>query len=610
MSSSEPIQPLFTRSPLILPPPTHSNQALFVTSPISTSPPAPLDEEMPTKHRGARYPSSAYTSTQSSPVFETLSFEKIKIPSSTTVSTDSEAFSSDYASHSNLESRVQSPSLISCLFQSTSIVAGNGSRKLIGPTSPHSRSSSRNGSNSNVVIGNGSKPILRRDTMSTSASEDNAGFGLGINRFPSTSTQNQETIVSGPCTVAPALKKKPSCLTFAVSSPTPRSQSNAKAGPSRSSSTSVSPTSSYAGKLSRSPGMRPNWSKIRGQVEREIQEDDDEDENNEEECMVDSPLPIPGHGESDEEDQGYVEDEEDGFTTDEDEEVDPRTDQLFGNWDGRKVEWNREYQLTTPKRRNTEILPGPTNYMTSTDDNDISINPQNLISPRGRKTSICINTNTKPSSNRCTRHRSPPPPIRSTSLVSAPPAARSPSAADLCRRRGSVEQGLISTRKGWKSDDSAFFPTRPNMVKKDSFKLPSASSGGCTTQAMASQGNRKASLPTPKLDGRCSTRSILKSSCAETTGQTHRDEPESQPMIRSSGENKIPPKTPPLTGDLIVPSSGNMLRRGSAPVIHETKDMSGAGVGRPGCLARSATGYEEEEMHLSHHQQHRGIRIV
>ncbi|WVQ66771.1 uncharacterized protein L199_004962 [Kwoniella botswanensis] len=635
MSSPEAVQPLFTRSPLIFPPHTqtrHQNQdqARFVTSPISTSPPPASD--LPTKSRGG-YPSSTFTSTQSSPVFETLSFEKIKIPSSTTASTDSEAFSSDYASNSN----IQSPSLISCLFQSTSIVAvntNNHSRKYSNSTttSPYpSRPPSRNGS---LTKGIGSKPILRRDTMmshSTSASED--GFGLGIRQLPldrsrpATIDGQAPTATAAP---APALKKRPSCLTFAVSSPTPRSSGNAKAGPSRS--TSVSPTSSYTnGKMARSPCIKPNWSKVRGQVEREIQEDEEEEDEDEEDddgddVMVDSPLPIPGHGESDEEDQGYVEDEEDGFTTDEDDEaVNQREDRVFGNWN--TVEWNKEYLITTPKRRNTDFADMvPAHPMTSTDDNDV---PQqgNMVSPRGRKTSICINTNTKPSSNRCTRHRSPPPPTRSSSAsyFSAPPAARSPSAADLCRRRGSgsVEhtqsQTLTSSKKGWKSDDSAFFSNRPQIVKTNSFKLPSASGSAAGSTGYA----RKSSLPTPKLEDkyyRSSTRSILKRSETEAKVKV---KAESQPMIRSSGENKmkIPPKTPPLTNDnniMVVPNindigSVNLLRRGSAPVTTLKKDTEHLGVGiRPNCLARSATGYErEEDMDgYIHQQQQKGIRIL
>ncbi|KAK6909191.1 hypothetical protein I203_103208 [Kwoniella mangroviensis CBS 8507] len=643
MSSPEAVQPLFTRSPLIFPPHTqtqHQNQdqALFVTSPISTSPPPASD--LPTKSRGG-YQSSTFTSTQSSPVFETLSFEKIKIPSSTTASTDSEAFSSDYASNSN----IQSPSLISCLFQSTSIVAGNTnnhSRKYSNSTttSPYpSRPPSRNGS---LTKGTGSKPILRRDTMmshSTSASED--GFGLGIRQLPldrsrpATIDGQAPTATAAP---APALRKRPSCLTFAVSSPTPRSSGNAKAGPSRS--TSASPTSSYTnGKMARSPCIKPNWSKVRGQVEREIQEDEEEEDEDEEDddgddVMVDSPLPIPGHGESDEEDQGYVEDEEDGFTTDEDQdddEVNGGRDRLFGNWN--TVEWNEEYLITTPKRRNTDFANMvPAHPMTSTDDNDIrDPSHENIVSPRGRKTSICINTNTKPSSNRCTRHRSPPPPTRSssTSYISAPPAARSPSAAGLCRRRGSgsVEhphqsQIFTSSKKGWKSDDSAFFSTGPPIMKTNSFKLPSASAAGFTGYS------RKSSLPTPKLEDKCyrsnsSTRSILKHS--ENEGKT-KVKAESQPMIRSSGENKmkIPPKTPPLTNDnniMVVPNTNmnhigsvNLLRRGSAPVTTLKKDTEHLGVGvgnRPNCLARSATGYErEEEMGGYHHHHHKGIRIL
>ncbi|WWC72265.1 uncharacterized protein I206_106227 [Kwoniella pini CBS 10737] len=612
------VQPLFTSSPLIFPPASSTpvpGQSLFVTSPISATP--PLDETVELKHAGSSQPSSRYNSIPPSPVFETLSFSKVPIPSSTTASTDSEAFSSDWAGPSESKrSSIQSPSLISCLFQSTSIVAKdtvNGNRKC---SFNQGRSSSGEG---------GNKPILRRDTasmsISTSASEDNFssnGFGLGINKLNLEENDDRK---------APALRKRPSILTFAVSSP----RAGPSRPPSRSASTSCSPTSSYAcTRLPRSPCVRPNWGKIRGQVEKEIKEDDDEDkdqddddeEDEEEDYMIDSPLPIPGQ-ESDEEDQGYVEDdEEDGFTSDEDDNaINHGADRIFANstvgdkagpsgWNS--IEWNKDY-LATPKRR-SNIIPSQPNYMTSTDD----CFDQPIM--RGRKTSIAINENTKPSSNRCTRHRSPPPPIKlKSSSIQVPPAARSPSAFDLCRRRGSGSvEVTTTTKKGWKSDDYGFLPNTAStsqkvLEKTNSFKLPSASTKTTTsneplqvqTQTQIQGGIRKNSLPTPKLDCRSSsTRSILKRNA--TSSNIH--EPQSTPMIRSSGEiAKIPPKTPPLDNHTIPLNGVNLLRRGSAPTksINKQNKANILEIAKP-CLARSATGYEEEEM--GYHKD-RGLRI-
>ncbi|WWC64857.1 uncharacterized protein I303_107471 [Kwoniella dejecticola CBS 10117] len=663
------VQPLFTSCPLVFPPPSTASsphghdhgQSLFVTSPISATP--PFDETEELKHARSSQPSSRYNSILPSPVFEALSFNKIPVPSSTTASTDSEAFSSDWAGPTESKrSSIQSPSLISCLFQSTAIVAkdqqfsNNNQKSFSGHSQSHTqyqgRSSSGEGSN---------RPILRRDTMSTSASEDNLGaFGLGINKL---NLEDHDGIGNGRC--PPVIRKRPSILTFAVSSP----RAGPSRPPSRSTSTSASPTSSYAcGRLPRSPCVRPNWGKIRGQVEKEIQEDDeqdnedneedddeDEDEDENEDYIVDSPLPIPGH-DSDEEDAGYMEDEEDGDTSEEDDDDDainhgadrifagPSRSRTTSDWNNNVIEWNKDY-LATPKRRSTTIPQQQPllNYMTSTDD--CFDNDNQPMPVRGRKTSIAINENTKPSSNRCTRHRSPPPPIRlKASSIQVPPAARSPSAFDLCRRRdsGSVE---VAARKGWKSDDYAFFPN-PNRHKASSlalgcqkekgtnqFKLPSASTSTATSasasasasresitpQTGGASGNRKNSLPTPKLDGRChSTRSILKRNA--TSSNIHNYEPQSTPMIRSSGEiAKIPPKTPPLDNHSI-PLTGagvNLLRRGSAPAksIQQQAQKACAnglldiGIG-PGntkpCIARSATGYEEEEM--GYHKD-RGLRI-
>ncbi|WRT69969.1 uncharacterized protein IL334_006960 [Kwoniella shivajii] len=630
---SSPLQPLFTTCPLILPSPSTSTtaQPLFVTSPI--------EEEGYSKH-------ASYPSVPPSPLIETLSFAKVPIPS-TTVSTDSEAFSSSDWTDSRRRSGTTSPSLITCLFQSASIM------------NPNDNNNNKNNRKTDPSPNrNGSKPILRRDLMSTSASEDNrdnhypfhpstdSGFGLGISKLPLQDTESEIPVL-------PALKKRPSVLTFAVSSP--------RAGPSRSTSVSPTSTSSYANaKLPRSPCVKPNWGKVKGRVENEeIEEeeenDNDNDDGDEENYMIDSPLPIPGCGqdESEEEDEGYVEDEEGGFTSDEEE----NHHEMRSKPSWADISWTNEYVNNTPKRRSANI--DQMEYPTSTDDCAITttsmIGHGRVTSPssnlRGRKVSISIVANTKPSSSRCTRHRSPPPPIRASTISVAPPAARSPSAADLCRRRGSASIERSDSqriKRGWKSDDHSLLPdsiynqnqnqiqnhncnrrgmsSRPIISHTNSFQLPSASASTSTSTSNTNI-ERKGSLPTTRSEKNRQTSSILKK-------QHHN--PSSIPMQRSSGQtNKIPPKTPPL--DVVkCPTSttlNKLSRTGSAPV-QSTITKNGAGNNHHdgqmldiidgNChFARSAIGYEEEEMAIAHanghghghglghgHGHNRGIRVI
>ncbi|WVF67380.1 hypothetical protein IAT40_002136 [Kwoniella sp. CBS 6097] len=670
---SSPLQPLFTTSPLYRPPVDSSNtvngqdQTLdmrpqpefhsFYASPLSThgshdASIAPFGLQAGTgesvyKHAGstsasvsASQPSSAHPSAPPSPVFERLSFAKQPIPSSTAVSTDSEAFSSDWpgsgytsangngnGNGARRRSGAQSPSLISTLFacQSQTSINNRGARQSQGSSSCSSSSAHRTPSLGSRCS---AKPILRRNTpsvsMSTSASEDcrdlqagqgqgpspfTPGYGLGIAQFPVEQAQN-----------APPLKKRPSALTFAVTSPKAPAQSQVQVpfqsqpqSRSRSRTGSISPIFSHdrtgAGRIAISPPSRiPSWST--SETEEAEEEDDfdegQEDDEDEDDYMVDSPLPIPGH-ESDS-DEGYQEDSEGGFTSEEDGDGEDHGDGTFTtaprlrhrpSWAaGQWANASRHTGALTPKRR-AATIDSALAYPTSTDDYEAGQagpfdfvglrgpSSSNYPSPtsRGRKTSIAIVANSKPSSNRCTRHRSPPPPSQSRasskSVAPAPPAARSPSAAELCRRRGSASvqnEGTLAhansanasaKAKGWRSDDSAFFPSRKPSIPMNSatFQLPSASTSSTSTFVHTHHGHgqqnrphvpRKGSLPTPGLNSRC--RSILRP-------------PSSIPMQRSSGCHPTPaPVVPgPKTHTAKVPSVDvapplGLLRRGSEPV--------------------------------------------
>ncbi|WWD19896.1 hypothetical protein CI109_104365 [Kwoniella shandongensis] len=628
--SISPLPPLFTTSPLVRPSPSArpsvtTTPSLFTfASPLSTHgshTPSP-----PSKSRGS--PSSPPLT---SGYFETLSFAKIPVrpTPSTTVSTDSEAgcISSDWgAGCDQPRSGAQSPSLISTLFQSQSQPARSRqtSSNCSGTTSP-------NPTIATPTCKNVSKPILRRDTAaSTSASEDcrEHVFGLGISKasdmLPASSSRNGVTAAS-----TGLIKKRPSVLTFAVNPclPSPRTAPSSRP---RSRSTSVSPMSSYrrsSGRASPPPLRMPTWGATHAEEgceeveDEEDDEDDAEDDVDDREEFVDSPLPIPGH-ESDSDD-GYREDEEDGFTSEED--IDGVVDTTFPSaaaslkhrpsW--ASTAWATQAVNALTPRRRTHTIDA---YTTSTDDYEQPYNAAAVAGPstssavstsRGRKTSICITAAAKPSSSRCTRHRSPPPPVR-LSVEPAPPAARSPSAAELCRRRGSLADNVESvtfSRQGWKSDDSAFFHSfvasgsgtnrRPSAPSCDStFVLPSALGGTTTSSdAAARPPPRKGSLPTPSLSsGKSQYRSILR---RKSTTMTKSTAATSIPMQRSSGAGggggcgggggNAKPTAPTMMTDL--PTQIKVLRGGSVPTISvDTRARAGGVVaaGGGGGLARSA----------------------
>ncbi|WVQ75667.1 hypothetical protein IAR50_005296 [Cryptococcus sp. DSM 104548] len=468
----------------------HSPQYIHGFSPATSSNPSPTSPH-------------SYTCSPVEP--GTLSFSKVPIPTSTTVSTDSEAgaLSSDWHSACPGEnaagrSDAQSPSLISTLFstgrsrQTSSTASTSGWPTPITPSTTGGVFSASE---------KPTKPILRRDTFSTSGEEGGRdlfqGFDLGV---------PAKVLEEGYEGEGRVVKKRPSVLKFAVKPylpPSPTSKSPyAPSSPrsrSRSTSTSFSGLSSggqaYGGRSPAPPRVLGSaFDDEYDEDDDDEQEEDDEDEEDEEEQeFVESPIAIPGH-ESDS-DQGYVEDEEDGFTSDE-EDPSTNTYTLFPKFSNRPTAFaqpavasgsghaHTSSQSTfqgnsTPRRRGRALQPCPP----STDDCD-NADPSAPFLGR-KKRSISIVTD-KPSTARCTRHRSPPPPSSTTAatregggLHKAPPAARSPSAAELCRRRGSTAAAPMSAApcpggspskirlpqpqiqtKGWKSDDSAFYPSR------------------------------------------------------------------------------------------------------------------------------------------------------
>lgn len=124
----------------------------------------------------------------------------------------------------------------------------------------------------------------------------------------------------------------------------------------------------------------------------------------EEDEYDDEDLATPGfYSDSD---NGYQEDSEDGFTDDDDEPFLPPA-----HWGQRRPSW-------TPYRAPSAPI--------------LQVAAMKLEG-RGR-----VRIDDDRSALKCSRHRSPPPESRMRVRNAAPPAARSPSAFELCRRRGST----------------------------------------------------------------------------------------------------------------------------------------------------------------------------
>lgn len=428
-----------------------------------------------------------------------LVFEKVSIPSSSNNSTDSE-FQSD---HCVSDSRALSPSLLSDMFTRQASSSCSASSHAT-PLTPATSSAC-------------GKPILRRPTQSnsasTSASEDggfrsaNAGYGF------SSTTCSEDQRPYG------ALSRKKSTLTFAVKCPTALVTSDSGHSPV---SSFCRPFPSNRAKLfSKSPACDSSqW------LQKDL-DDDEEDENVEEDEDEDEEYDFTRHSSplqeeaSESDDEGYEEDEEGGFTDDED---------LVGTFTAPSSRspwvpssrWSRDHQpsprFTSSPRRATDSMADSA-YTSDEGHNDGPVGMAN----RGRKVSIALESCIE----RCSRHRSPPPKTRSLSPGHAapfcPPAARSPSAMEMCRKRESSKEVFTGKVGGWKSDDCGLF----------------------------GPGDRKASLPvssvvapTRSILVRSSTPSSPTQASAELLGESALDQPSGPLHRRDSAPARSTAKRP------------------------------------------------------------------
>ncbi|RSH91512.1 hypothetical protein EHS25_009811 [Saitozyma podzolica] len=541
--------PLFTTSPLERTP----FSCPFSTSPLSTHNSHTHNFSPATSPRQVRSQSQHDRLVFSDP--EPLTFAKMPIPypTSTAPSTDSEALSDTPLDSSSTHpaSRIsRSPSLLTCLFQSNSrsacssrapSSAGSSQPTPITPTNSNSRS----GSGSGIW---GCKPILRRSTAcastSTSASEDNGGNGIGgfmpkaSHPFNLTSLEKVSEQNSSTTSVIPTLHGRRSCtLKFAVTRTVPVQVSSTAASSVRSTSRS---------RMSRSPAPVHAWDELPCALPVEIDDESDEDE-------------------------GYVEDEEGGFTSDEDE---------LGTFAGpSRMRWQPPFRpdlvlpsspYGNPKRKMTVEV-----YST-TDDNDNDIEDDNAPTPRlnqptrGRKVSISIvGLGGSRLVEKCSRHLSPPPPCLSPTTylgaedqIEAPPAARSPSAAEFCRRRGSGvprltrdhEQGCRQLR-GWRSDDAAFLPLRNEPASASRLtwsrkaSLPEDVAVAVPVPVRSMTGAHEVPTSVP-------SRPILRNARSSAAIVT------AVPMRRSGGGTDT---LPPVPGAGAFDGAPHVLRRSSAP---------------------------------------------
>lgn len=376
-----------------------------------------------------------------------------------------------------------------------------------GPSAPTSRSSSTSQPGPITPASSTcAKPILRRDTSApTSASEDN---GLGMKGLGLALTA---------CGGALEQPRRACSLKFAVRSPpsATATQPLSDSGYSRTSSSS---------KKSRSRPTRGFFPEV-----------DEEEE---------TPSSIGGHSghhhphhlaatleqdEDEDEDEGYQEDSESGFTSDEE-------DDYFAPSRGRGARSFQKWQENVafgpyspepgPRRR---ITPSADQAVVYTSTNEDCPPPPVTRGP-GRKVSIA---DVRMKFDHCSRHLSPPPsnaqlsPEQLTSIAPAPPAASSPSARGLCRRRESslpVHAGPSRrmtddrscqsttfrprTARSAHSDDSAFQTTSSSqcqsILKRDS------STGPCRlVSPVTTFRDRGASVPAQcRIETRCASGTV------------------------------------------------------------------------------------------------------
>lgn len=419
----------------------------FSSSPLSTT-------TSPTSNGYYSSPQRTHLSitTQLSPtstrIFpEGLTFPKCAIQSST-ASTDTEG-SSDYGvdfvpKHGQRSQMTSpSPSLLTSMMQHNHC--------NIAPSATTSRSSST--SQPGPITPSSStcgKPILRRDTSApTSAGEDN---GLGMKGLGLTLT----------ACGAIEQPRRACSLKFAVRSPP--SDKACRSPPSATQALSDSGYSRTSSSSKKSSGKR---------FTRSTCPEMDEDE-------TPSSIGTSGHhqhhhlaatleqDEDEDEDEGYQEDSESGFTSEEE-------DDYFAPSRGRGARSFQKWQENTsfapyspgpgPRRRVTHSADQAVIYTSTNED----CPPPPVTRGPGRKVSIA---DVRMKFDHCSRHVSPPPSNSELSLeqsigtiAPAPPAASSPSARGLCRRRESSAPGMQGPSRRMTDIDSKQFSHRPRSAR-------------------------------------------------------------------------------------------------------------------------------------------------
>jgi hypothetical protein len=470
----------------------------FTSSPTSTDAHSPNTTSPLRKHIG-------YSNQLSPNHFRTfhdaLTFPKCAIQSSTT-STDTE-FSSDYGvdfpqharpphmtspSHSLLTSMIQTNN---CASAATSRSSSTSQPVPLTPTSS--------------TCG---KPILRRDTSApTSASEDN---GLGVKGLGLAFTS---------CEIREEPTKRACSLKFAVRSP-PSSSNRA--------------LSDSGHQINLSAARKPKSRTSRTIGFQEEDEDDLSSSHLGHHPTLAAPLE---QDEEDDEDEGYQEDSEGGFTSEEEEDYFTAPSRGRGN---RSFIPSYQPYPTSPRRRMSHSADQAVIYTSTNED----CPPPPVTRGPGRQVSIA---DMRMKFDHCSRHVSPPPLdlVRENGdgedLAPAPPAAASPSARGLCRRRessnipptnsarrqaslfGPPAEGSSSRpiNRSTQSDDSAFFSGRcTSILKRD----PSSdrSQGQVPLSPVLLFGDRRSSEPSQcQVDEQCANGSVSPVG-SEGEGQTAR----------------------------------------------------------------------------------------
>jgi hypothetical protein len=472
----------------------------FTSSPTSTLPSPTINHTFSPerKHIGI---STQLSPTQMSPSHikkfrDTLSFPKCAIQSSST-STDTEA-SSDYgvdfhSKHSrSFQVTSPSPSLL------TSMMQGNPCGEA---SAPNSRSSSTSQGPLTPTSSTCGKPILRRENTSapTSASEDNGCVkGLGL-AFTTCDKIKEEP------------PKRACSLKFAVRSP-PSSSSRAL-------------SDSGHAQVNLSAARKP---KPRSSRSVSVPEEDEDEVSSSHYGHHTLAAPLE-QDEEDDEDEGYQEDSEGGFTSEEEEDYFTHATRGRGS---------RSFQKWAESTAFARSPPGPRRRVSHSADQAVIYTSTNEDCPPppvtrgpGRQVSIA---DMRMKFDHCSRHLSPPPKCfdlpendPSADLEPAPPAASSPSARGLCRRRESAnvpptntarkQSGLFGpststlptnrpVNRSTQSDDSAFFTGQcQSILKRDpsSDRMPTSPLLACPA--------RRSSEPKPsqcEVDEQCVNGSV------------------------------------------------------------------------------------------------------